>query len=351
MKILYFSRGYTSHDHRFLSAMSEAGHTPFFLQETDRNSDTRPLPKGVGRVQGTLKEVLQAVRPDLVHAGPLHGPAYQAAQSGFHPLVLMSWGSDILWNGKRNFFTSLRINKALTRADAVIGDCDAVRQAAIRRGVPDHRIVTFPWGVDLNKFSPSQSVTDLRTSLGWQQAFVLLHVRSWEPLYDPLTVARAFVAAAQKNSSLRFLMPGSGSLRPQLMRIFEQAGLRDRVHIPGSVPQEALPEYYRTADLYVSASRSDGSSVSLMEAMACGLAALVSDIPGNREWIQPDKQGWLFPTGTVAKLAALILSAAENPQLKNIAASARQVAEQRADWSRNKQGLFNAYKIAMEGVH
>jgi glycosyltransferase involved in cell wall biosynthesis len=350
MKILYFSRGYTSHDHRFLSAISEAGHATYFLREINRNSDLRPLPDGVRPVKGGLKQIIQALQPDLVHAGPLRGPAYRAARSGFRPLVLMSWGSDILWDGKRNLFASLRISKALKRADAVIGDCSAVRQAIISRGIEDDRIVTFPWGLDLKRFSPGNGGSDLRTSLGWQKAFVLLHVRSWEPLYDPLTVARAFVTAAWGNSSLRLLMPGSGRLKSKLIRIFEKAGVRNRVHFPGSVSQEDLPEYYRTADLYVSASLSDGSSVSLMEAMASGLTSLVSDIPGNREWIRPDKEGWLFPARDAAKLAALILEAAENAQLKNLAASARQVAEERADWPRNKQRLFKAYDIAMEAV-
>ena len=61
---------------------------------------------------------------------------------------------------------------------------------------------------------------------------------------------------------------------------------------------------YRAADLYLSASHSDGSSVSLMEALGCGLPVLVSDIPGNREWVTDGEQGWLFPDGDDAAAVA-----------------------------------------------
>ena len=69
------------------------------------------------------------------------------------------------------------------------------------------------------------------------------------------------------------------------------------------------PGFYRSADLYLSASHSDGSSVSLMEALACGRPVLVSDIPGNREWIENSPAGWLFPDGDDAALAEGILKA------------------------------------------
>lgn len=348
MKILYLSRGYTPHDHRFLSAMVEAGHIPFFLPETNPASEERPLPERVTMLSGDLKSALQVAKPDLVHAGPLHQASYEAARSGFRPLVQMSWGSDILWQAKRNFFTRRRVGFSLQKAKVVIGDCEAVCNAVQKFGVAGDRIVTFPWGVDLERFKPGAN-QDLRARLGWQNSFVVLHLRSLEALYDPLTVVHAFVRAASKNSLLRFLMPGTGSLLPKIKSVFANANLLDRVSLPGPIPQNELPAYYHAADLYVSASLSDGSSVSLMEALASGLPAAVSDIPSNREWVQPGKQGWLFPTKNEQDLSALLLQASEEG-LDNMRTAARQTAEQRADWSRNKLELFRAYDLALESA-
>lgn len=350
MRVLYFSQAYTPHDHRFLSAIIEAGHETYFLRLiTDKSTDARPLPPGTHALNwtGSLRDLVAQVKPDLVHAGSLDTCSYLAAKRGFRPLVQMSWGSDILYYGKRNFFTRSRISYALKKADVLIADCEAVRHAAEGYGFPTDRVVTFPWGIDLKKFTPGKG-SELRKQLGWQNAFVLVHVRSWDPLYGAETVLRAFLRAAKTEPRLHLLMPSSGNLAPRFRRLVADIGLSDRVHFPGYVAQEELPEYYRAADLYVSASHSDGSSVSLMEALASGLPALVSDIPGNREWVRTGKEGWLFSADDKGKLADKIIAAMQSKDLSEMSSQARRTAEERADWDRNKLGLAKAYDLAMK---
>jgi glycosyltransferase involved in cell wall biosynthesis len=99
------------------------------------------------------------------------------------------------------------------------------------------------------------------------------------------------------------------------------------------------------ADLYISPSHVDGSSVTLMEALACGLPCLVSDIPGNREWIQDGINGWLFRDGDVNDLTEKILYAVRNRELfPKISQAARQTAEQKADWKKNFGKLLETYE-------
>ena len=212
--------------------------------------------------------------------------------------------------------------------------------------------MTFPWGVDLERFSPGEKHNDLRVRAGWQEEFVLLHLRSWEPVYGVEVFARAFLQAAGECPELRLFMPGNGSLAPQIRKILMP--VMDRVQFVGQVTQEKLPAYYQAADLYVSASHSDGSSVSLMEALASGLPALVSDIPGNREWIADSeaagsKPGWLFPDGDVDALAkGLVQAVEERKSIAENGAAARQLAEERADWTKNVEKLMEAYQLAVE---
>jgi glycosyltransferase involved in cell wall biosynthesis len=352
MKILYFSHSYGPHDHRFLSAMVEAGHRASFLRLHAQNSQqVASIPAGVieMRWSGKLEPVIEQVQPEMLHAGPLPTCGILAAKSGFHPLVVMSWGSDLLWEASRHPLTRRKAKAALRAADAVIGDCEAVRAAAVDFGARSESVVTFPWGVDLQRFIPTGNDGGLRASLGWQDQFVLLHLRAWEPLYDPQTVASAFVRAAHQDPRLRLLMPGTGRLSAHIRRLFNQHQLSDRVHLPGQLSQTQLPDIFRASDLYISASQSDGSSVSLLEALASGLPALVSDIAGNREWVRPGKEGWLFPVKDVAALADLMLQAATGAaQLKPMSVQARRTAEERADWSRNKEGLFAAYDLAFK---
>lgn len=108
-------------------------------------------------------------------------------------------------------------------------------------------------------------------------------------------------------------------------------------------------EAYHTADLYLSATHSDGASVSLMEALACGLPALVSDIPGNAEWIVPGENGWMFKTGNPEDLARYMVKFdKDSPEVKKMRQQNRILAEERADWSKNFPVLLQAYEKAVE---
>ena len=177
---------------------------------------------------------------------------------------------------------------------------------------------------------------------------VLISTRTWEPLYGVDVLIEGFIQAVRKLPELKLLLLNGGSLESELRESLDEAGMADKAHIPGWVSENQLPEYYRAADLYVSASTSDGSSVSLLEALACGLPAIVSDIPGNREWISPDENGWLFPAGDAGALAGRIVEATQVKNRASLAANARAIVEQRADWSINSLKLTEAYEMALE---
>jgi glycosyltransferase involved in cell wall biosynthesis len=369
MKILYFSREYTPHDHRFLSALADTEHRVFYLRLERRGHQTedRPLPPEVNLIRwagGTsparlrdgprlyldLRRVLQDVQPDLVHAGPIQSAGLLSALTGFHPLVIVSWGSDLLRDADRNALWRWATRYTLQRGDVLVGDCTPVRRKAMAFGFPPERIVTFPWGVDLAHFSPNGGLPagqTLRSRLGWQKGLILLSTRGWEPVYGVDVLARAFVQAARARPALRLLMLGGGSQAPLLRRIFLEGGVLERVHFGGQVAHHELPRYHRAADLYVSASHSDGTSISLLEALACGTPALVSDIPGNREWITPGEHGWWFADGDSAALAERMVQACDSRErLVAMGRAARALAKQRADWENNFPKLLEAYELA-----
>jgi glycosyltransferase involved in cell wall biosynthesis len=85
-----------------------------------------------------------------------------------------------------------------------------------------------------------------------------------------------------------------------------------------------------------------------MEAFACGTPVVVSDIPGNQEWVTPGENGWLFPDGDAEALATVILDAINHRHvLPEMGYKARQLAEIRADWEKNFPKLMSAYQLAM----
>jgi glycosyltransferase involved in cell wall biosynthesis len=215
------------------------------------------------------------------------------------------------------------------------------RDKAVKYGMNPDRTVVFPWGVNLQDFSPATLSAPRNTP----QQFTLFCNRSWEPIYGVDVLAKAFVKIAQQNPDVDLLLIGGGSQAQNLRGIFQRGGALDRVTMPGQVTQKDLPRWYHMADLYISPSHVDGSSVSLMEALACGLPCLVSDIPANKEWVFEGENGWLFPDGNADALAAKILDAIrQREKLPEMGAAARRSAETRADWQKNFGQLLVAYE-------
>ena len=116
MKVLYFTRDYTPHDFRFLSAVCGNGDEVYYLRLETRNVyESRPLPEAVrivdwafgkelfdmesaeDRAIAALREVFETIRPDVVHSGPLTDCSYLAAMAGLHPHTAMSWGFEFWW--------------------------------------------------------------------------------------------------------------------------------------------------------------------------------------------------------------------------------------------------------------
>jgi glycosyltransferase involved in cell wall biosynthesis len=367
-RILYFSRDYTTHDRRFLSALADTEHQVYFLKLERRGPtlEDRPLPTHIEQIQWSggrapfrwrdmprllndLKRVIRELQPDLLHAGPIQTAGLLGALSGFQPLISMSWGSDLLQDADSSAWYRWATRYTLGHSQVMIGDCNPVRQKAISFGLSDERIITFPWGVDLAHYSPvgpSRRATNQPEFSG--APFILLSTRGWEPIYGVDVIARAFVKAARQRPQLQLLMLGNGSQASLLRKIFTDGEVLEQVHFPGQVSQTELPQFFRTADLYVSASHSDGTSISLLEAMACGRPVLVSDIPGNRPWVEPGKHGWLFPDGDSDGLTQSIVTAQENHRLlPAMGRAARKMAEARANWAENFQQLLKAYQLAL----
>jgi glycosyltransferase involved in cell wall biosynthesis len=360
-RILYFSRDYTPHDHRFLTALAKTDHRVFYLRLEGGGQvlEDRPIPPEIDQVEWAggkhpatwkdgfrllddLRRVIRQVKPDLIQAGPIQRSAFLVALAGFHPLVSMSWGYDLLRDAQINPFWRWATIYTLRHSAAFVGDCDTIRRLAISYGMPGDRIVTFPWGIDLQHFDvPTFERSNLPT-------FSLLSTRSWEPIYGVDVIARAFVIAARNRPELRLTLLGSGSQAAAIRQILLIGAVYDRVLFPGQVSYSDLPNYYRNANLYICASHSDGTSISLLEAFACGTPAIVSDIPGNQEWVTPGENGWLFPDDDAETLASAILNAMEQRQnLPEIGRKARRLAESRADWEKNFPQLEQAYAIAM----
>ncbi|HSY65873.1 MAG TPA: glycosyltransferase family 4 protein [Terriglobales bacterium] len=365
MRILYFSDNVSDHNRRFLHELAASGHEVYFLNVTQQMLEEKWLPAGVQKLKVKrsihrnadpsqftellyeLQSLLKQLRPDVVHAGPVQTCGYVAALSGFHPLVVMSWGSDILVDAERDAEWRDATRVALSAADGFFCDCEAVRTAARRyASISSERIVQFPWGMKRGSFRP-QGPAVARKKLGFgPETFVFISTRSWEPLYDTETLLRAFEHAYQQNRRLRLLLLGGGSMASSIRNFIAEHELDRVVIAPGMIGRKDMPRWFRAANAYLSCAKSDGTSVSLLEAMATGLPAVVTDIPSNREWIVEGENGWLARVGSSEEFSAKLLLAASVSQhdLAGISERNQDIVTQRADWDKNFPSLLRLYE-------
>jgi glycosyltransferase involved in cell wall biosynthesis len=288
-----------------------------------------------------LRRELAAFDPDLVDAHYVPNYGLAAALAGRHPLVVSAWGSDLLVDPRRDPLRRARTRFVLARADHVLADSNNLAAAAIALGASRERVSSIPWGVDVSRFH----------AVGARESGLVISTRMHEPIYDLPTVIRGVALARRVRPALRLAIAGDGSQRGAVEALARRELPDGAWQMLGLLDRDALAGWLARAEIYVAASRSDSTSVSLLEAMACGAVPIVADLEGNREWVSEGNGARLFAPGDATGLAAAIEAALALPEwLEKARARNRRVVETRANAAINMpriEALFE--RLVREG--
>jgi len=210
------------------------------------------------------------------------------------PCVVTLWGSDLRWMERNRwvyYFTSL----LFSGADAVACVTDAARHWLQDRGVAKGKALVIANGVDTNVFRPRDKV-ELRKKLGLTpEAVILLYVGNLVS-YKGVGVLIDALALMKAAHPLLLLM-GDGDERLNLEEKACQLNLSHRVRFLGAMAPDRVPEWMAAADAFVLPSFTEGRPNVILEAMACGLPVVATDIPANRDMVMIGKNGLLVPPG------------------------------------------------------
>ncbi len=298
-----------------------------------------------------LRRILKEVRPDILHAGPASTAGLLAAASGFHPFVLMPWGSDVLLFPSRSRVSRRVVKFVSRRADAITPNSAHIAVVlAAMCGVPAERFLVVPRSADLELFHPSDDLRrQIRSKNDWQDSVVVLMARSFKPLYAVEDFVLSMSDVYRRIPKARFVLAGSGPLEETLRQLVARQGLAELVEFLGPVPHEDMPGLLNAADLYVSTSLSDGASNALIESLACGRAVVVTDLPSNREWVTDGLNGRLVPIHSPGKLAQAIWEVLENHSLReSMERRAVALTELRANLRINSAQWISLYEKLVE---
>lgn len=255
-----------------------------------------------------VKKIVEKIKPDLINAHFVPNYGLIGALSGQRPLVVSTWGSDILISPKKSFLHRLRVKYVLNKADLITTDAKVLTQAILNLGINETKVIESPMGIDKNLISGYEKRRFDPSCPKERKKFVILSNRRLEPVYDVITLIKAVpMVIKQAPKRVKFVIVGEGSERNRLIQLVKDLKVEEYVEFKGELSRKDLIDCYEDSDIYISTSLSDSTSVSLLEAMALGLIPIVTDIPGNREWIEDKKSGFLFPISDHNALAKRII--------------------------------------------
>jgi len=268
---------------------------------------------GLMMALGTAATVRRLVREERVnvidaHFGYPDGCAARWLAHWFRlPMVLTLRGKEA-----RQASSPLRrpLSCAVRDASRVITVSSALRALAIELGAEPTRVQTIGNGIDTARFRPMPR-SEARRILGLPaDARVLVTVGTLVERKGFHRVIEVIPPLLRSHPELHYLVVGGagaeGDDSARLRAQVAQLGLRDRVHFLGPVPPESLHLPLSAANTFVLASRYEGWANVLLEAMACGLPVVATDVGGNAQVVAHPGLGRIVPFGDADALASAL---------------------------------------------
>lgn len=276
-----------------------------------------------------LRRIMKKFNPSIVHAHQANSVGFISglANKNRYPHVLTTWGDDVLIFPKKGPVFRMLARISLKYADAITADAKSMEEA-IHLFYKKVDVTIANFGIEI-----FENTTVSRENIIYSN-------RLHSDLYNIDKVILGCRDFLKNNSDWKLIVAGAGTNTEQLKELANKLDLGTQIEFVGFLnPIENRTNYLRSK-IYVSIPNTDGTSVSLLEAMAYGCIPLVSDLPSNREWITDGENGLIVNDFNVAE--ALIKVATLDSQRairKN-----KEIIEQRAGKKSNRdkfQAIYN----------
>jgi glycosyltransferase involved in cell wall biosynthesis len=300
------------------------------------------------------------LQPDLVHGLFLTGYGWMADDTGIRPLVLSALGSDVLDLDPRSSGTTVdrlsaryvarRTHSAVAASDLVLTDSVSLADD-LHRKVPGTEIRIIRFGVEIRDTAPGARGR-WRARLGVDEdAFVLLSSRLVRPQYNIDTIVRALPAIRHRCPGAVLVLKelprfSDPEYRQSCLQLADSLGVGDSVRVLGELDRGDLLELYAAADVYVSVPSTDGTAVSVLEAMAAGVAVVATDAPGiDPTILSGGDSAVLVPVRDAGSLATAVAELGVDPaRRQRLAERALYVVRRHADFNRELDRAVHLYE-------
>jgi len=358
VKILYVTAKGGIHDYRFLKKLLDDYEVLLLHYAADEIIDEirslpglkiiskKPLIKSFPLLTEYwhFKRICNNFKPDIIHTGYVWQVGILAALHKAKHHLSMVWGSDVLTEPDRSILKKMLVRKVMQQAEHIQCDAEVVKQKIISDYSTDSgKITVFPWGIDLSVFKPIDKKKCREQLSIPSDRFVIVFNRYLEQVYGVDYLLEGYRMFCRNKDNVLLLLITSGSLRTSVISFISNHGLEDKVRLISMVPNRELPEFLNASDVYISTSLSDGTSLSLLEAMACGLGLVVTDVPAIKEWVSGEN-GILISRKNSEEVCNALETYYNNRDLIMMHGKISILeAQKRADWDKNYLKLRDIY--------
>jgi len=357
MKICLLGNARSIHCVRWANALRQLGHdvwlislNPPAIHPLDPGVQIEILPfrppLGYYLSFPKAKSIINKISPDILNTHYASGYGTLSRLVNFYPTLLSVWGSDVFDVPYQNKLLFNIIKKNLTAATRIASTSRIMKSQIESIYKPTEDIFITPFGVDLDLFKPTGKKDNSVITIGM--------VKSQEEKYGPIYLIKAFrivLDRLQKEGQndtaekLRLLIVGDGPLRKEIQILIKQLSLDRITELPGEISHSIVPQYLNRMDiLCVPSIVRESFGVSVLEASACEVAVIASDIGGLPEVLIDGETGLLAEPRNENVLADRIFQLVSDTKLRTrMGKSGRQFVAKNYDWNENVQRMDNYY--------
>jgi glycosyltransferase involved in cell wall biosynthesis len=311
-----------------------------------------------GRDLGVSRRMATAIRDrqiEVIHAHqytPFFYAAIAKALCRFQPKLILTE------HGRHYPDRVSPVRRAVNRlvldrlADAVTA-CSRFSAVGLTKtdGFAGARIEVIENGIEVERYGPPADKALAKEDVGLDpDRRYIIHVARHHPVKDQATLLKGFALAVPDLPRVDLLMVGDGPLRGELENLAVDLRIADRVKFLGI--RTDIPDLMRAADVFALTSLSEAASLTLLEAMASGLPAVVTNVGGNPELVRHEKEGLLFPRSDAAGCAAAFRRLfADSDLAERLGGAGRERAVERYQLSRSVDQYHEMYQRLARRSH
>ncbi len=316
------------------------------------------------RAVRSLREVIDRIKPDLVHAMriPYEGMIASLAMKQIvegrtgaikPPLLISVWGNDFTLHAKSTPTMAKYTRQVLKAADGLHCDCRRDQRLAEELGFEATKpgvLVPCAGGVRMDVFHPADRVTsDEMQASDKNSPVTIINPRGFRAYVRNDTFFHAIPFVVDNYPQAHFICPGMRG-ETQAEKWMAELRLRDEVELLPKQTRHQMAELFRKSAITLSITTHDGTPNTLVEAMACGCFPVAGDIESLREWISPGENGLLVNPGDPQALAEAMVSAISQPGIRAAAKERNlQIVRERAEYGKC-MGMVEAWYRLVVGV-